>query len=69
MVLIKVAALAKIVKLYPSTIRSWADKGLIECTRDLNGHRVFQRAATIRRIRGLQDGSIQPEKLSTVEEL
>ena len=62
-----VREIAKQARVDINTVRKYADKGLIESRRNINGWRIFPNPdQTVKRIQGLLSGDIKLEKTETV---
>jgi DNA-binding transcriptional MerR regulator len=60
---VSVKDIAEMSGLHPHTIRSWADKGLIDSRRDFHNWRVFSNPVKVMaQIQGLLNGETVPEK-------
>lgn len=58
-----VSEIAEMTGLHDNTIRRYADRGIIESKRDFRGWRFFpEPMKTVKKIKALLDGEIQPEK-------
>jgi len=60
--------IAKMTGIHPHTVRSWADKGYIDCEKDFQGWRWFpDPMKTVREVQDLLHGRRNPMKGSGVK--